>query len=299
MGGMSAPALAESNPTASSRWIALGFIAVAQLMIALDTTIMSIALPSAQAALGFSDANRQWVVTAYTLAFGGLLLLGGRVADTVGRKRAFLGGLVGFALASVIAGAAPNFAVLVAARGMQGAFAAVLAPTALSLVAVSFTEQRQRATAFAVYGSIAGSGAVIGLLLGGALTEYLTWRWCLYVNIPIALIAAAGGALVLSEAPNRSRRALDIPGVLLATGGLTALVYASTQAVSAGWASATAVGLASASLLLIALFVARETRTPDPLLPMRIVLDRVRGGADVTVGLTIAGMFGAFLFITY
>jgi EmrB/QacA subfamily drug resistance transporter len=226
-------------------------------------------------------------------------LLGGRIADTVGRKRAFLGGLVGFALASVIAGAAPTFAALVAARALQGAFAAVLAPTALSLVAVSFTEPRRRATAFAVYGSIAGSGAVIGLLLGGALTEYLSWRWCLYVNIPIALIAAVGGALVLSDAPGRSRPTFDVLGVLLATCGLTALVYACTEAVSAGWTSTTVVGLAAASLLLIALFVMRETRTPDPLLPMRIVLNRVRGGAYVTVALTIAGMFGAFLFITY
>jgi MFS family permease len=168
---MSAPALAQSKGAASSRWVALAFVAVAQLMIALDATIVSIALPSAQAALRFSDADRQWVITAYTLAFGGLLLLGGRVADNVGRKRAFLAGLVGFALASVIAGAAPTFAVLVAARAAQGVFAAVLAPTALSLIAVSFTEPKERATAFAVYGSIAGSGAVVGLLLGGALTD--------------------------------------------------------------------------------------------------------------------------------
>ena len=296
---MSAPALAQSKDAAPSRWVALAFVAVAQLMIALDATIVSIALPSAQAALRFSDANRQWVITAYTLAFGGLLLLGGRVADNVGRKRAFLFGLVGFALASMIAGAAPTFAVLVAARAAQGVFAAVLAPTALSLVAVSFTEPKERATAFAVYGSIAGSGAVVGLLLGGALTQYLTWRWCLYVNIPIALVAFLGGWLVLSDTPNRSRTKFDAPGAALATAGLGALVYACSEAVSAGWTSPTVIGIASASLLLMALFVIREARTPNPLLPMRIVLDRVRGGAYATVALTIAGMFGAFLFITY
>src|SRR5256884_2044418 len=175
------------------RWVALAFIAVAQLMIALDATVVSIALPSAQAALHASDADRQWVVTAYTLAFGGLLLLGGRVADYLGRKRAFLIGLAGFSIASMLGGAAPDFAVLVAARALQGAFAALLAPTALSLLAVTFTQPRERATAFAVYGSIAGSGAAIGMLLGGALTQYLSWRWCLYVNLPIALIAAVGG----------------------------------------------------------------------------------------------------------
>jgi MFS family permease len=164
---------------------------------------------------------------------------------------------------------------------------------------VSFTEPKERATAFAVYGSIAGSGAVVGLLLGGALAEYLSWRWCLYVNLPIALIALLGGWLVLADTPNRSRLKFDLPGAVLATAGLTALVYACTEAVSAGLTSPTVVGLASASLLLMALFVIRETRTPNPLLPMRIVLNRVRGGAYVTVALTIAGMFGAFLFITY
>jgi EmrB/QacA subfamily drug resistance transporter len=260
---------------------------------------VSIALPSAQSALGFSDANRQWVITAYTLAFGGLLLLGGRVADNVGRKRAFLLGLVGFALASVIAGASPTFALLVVARAAQGVFAAVLAPTALSLVAVSFTEPKERATAFAVYGSIAGSGAVVGLLLGGALAEYLSWRWCLYVNFPIALVAFIGGWLVLTDTPNRLRPKFDAPGAALATAGLVALVYACTEAVSSGWTSRIVASLAAASLLLTALFVIRETRTPNPLLPMRVVLDRVRGGAYMTVALTIAGMFGAFLFITY
>jgi EmrB/QacA subfamily drug resistance transporter len=271
------------------RWIALGFIAVAQLMIALDATIVSIALPSAQAALRASDADRQWVVTAYALAFGALLLLGGRIADYAGRKRAFLVGLAGFAVASAIGGAAPNFPILVAARALQGAFAALLAPTALSLLAVSFTEPRERATAFAVYGSIAGSGAAIGLLLGGALTQYLTWRWCLYVNMPIAAIAAAGGWIVLPASVGRAARGFDLPGVALAAGGMVALVYASTAGL----------GLLLVSAVLLAGFVLREARTPNPLLPLRILADRNRGGAYITVALVIAGMFGAFLFLTY
>lgn len=271
------------------RWVALGFIAIAQLMIALDATIVSIALPSAQMALRASDADRQWVVTAYSLAFGSLLLLGGRVADFAGRKRAFLIGLGGFALASVIGGAAPNFGVLVAARAMQGAFAALLAPTALSLLAVSFTQPRERATAFAVYGSIAGSGAAIGLLLGGTLTQYLTWRWCLYVNVPIALVAAVGAWLVLPASGGRPVKAFDLPGAALAAGGMGALIYAST----------TSMALLAVSAVLLAAFVLREARTPNPLLPLRILTDRNRAGAYVTTALAIAGMFGAFLFLTY
>ena len=282
-----------------SRWTALAFIAVAQLMIALDATIVSIALPSAQAALGASDADRQWVVTAYTLSFGGLLLLGGRIADFAGRKRAFLLGLAGFAVASMIGGAAPSFAVLVAARALQGAFAALLAPTALSLLAVTFTQPRERATAFAVYGSIAGSGAAIGLLLGGVLTQYLTWRWCLYVNLPVAIVAAVGGWIVLPGSGARVRARFDLPGVALATAGLVALVYACTEAVSSGWSSATVIGLLTTSFVTLALFVFREARTAHPLLPLRILADRNRGGAYIVVALVIAGMFGAFLFLTY
>src|SRR5437588_10647174 len=202
------------------RWVALAFIALAQLMTALDATIVSIALPWAQRALGASDAERQWVITAYTLAFGGLLLVGGRIADTIGRRRAFLIGLGGFALASVVGGSAQSFLVLLIARAAQGAFAALLAPTALSLLAVTFTQPRERARAFALYGAIAGSGAALGLLLGGALTEYLDWRWCLYVNVPIALVAAIGGWRVLSGANGAREQRFDLPGVVLATGGL-------------------------------------------------------------------------------
>ncbi len=281
------------------RWAALALIAIAQLMVALDATIVSIALPSAQAGLRVTDAERQWVITAYTIAFGGLLLLGGRVADFFGRKRAFVTGLVGFAMASALGGSATGLGVLLAARALQGAFAALLAPTALSLLAVTFTEPGERAKAFAVYGAIAGSGAAVGLLLGGVLTQYLDWRWCLYVNVPIAVVAAIGGWRVLATAPPGRRQSFDVPGAALATGGLVALVCACSRAVSEGWTSRTVVSLLAASALLLCLFVVRETRAAAPLLPLGIVLDRNRGGAYVVVMLAIAGMFGAFLFLTY
>src|SRR5712691_9792967 len=250
------------------RWIALSFIALAQLMIALDATIVSIALPWAQRALGASDAQRQWVITAYTLAFAGLLLVGGRIADTFGRKRTFVIGLAGFALASAVGGSAATFGVLLAARAAQGAFAALLAPAALLLLAVTFTQPHERARAFALYGAIAGSGAALGLLLGGVLTQYFGWRWCLYVNIPIAVAAAVGGWRALGGNGGGHGQRVDIPGVVFATGGLVA-------------------------------FVVREARTSAPLLPLQIVLDRNRGGAYLAVAFAIAGMFGAFLFLTY
>jgi EmrB/QacA subfamily drug resistance transporter len=290
------PDMAEPTPR---RWTSLAFVSLAQLMVALDATIVSIALPSAQAALHATDADRQWVITAYTLSFGGLLLLGGRFADFFGRKRTFLVGLSGFALASALGGSAPNFAILVGARALQGAFGALLAPTALSLLAITFTEPKERAKAFAVYGAIAGSGAAAGMLLGGVLTQYLTWRWCLYVNIPIAVVAGIGGWLVLRDSLVAAKPRFDVLGVVLASGGLVSLVYACTLAVSKGWRATEVVTLFAASIVLVALFIAWEARSANPLLPLHIVLDRNRGGAYLTVALGIAGMFGAFLFLTY
>jgi len=293
----------ETSPQApersSRRWVALGFIAIAQLMVALDTTIVSIALPSAQRGLQASDAERQWVITAYTLAFGGLLLLGGRVADLFGRKRAFLVGLAGFALASAIGGSAPSLGVLIAARALQGAFGALLTPTVLSLLAITFTEPRERARAFALYGAVAGSGAAAGLLLGGILAQYLSWRWCLYVNLPFAALAAAGGWKYLQGSGPAGRARFDVPGVALVTAGLVALVYACARAVSEGWSSLPVETLLAASGLLLLLFVLRERQAAEPLLPLRVVLDRNRGGAYLVVALAAAGMFGAFLFLTY
>jgi EmrB/QacA subfamily drug resistance transporter len=282
------------------RWTALIFIALAQLMVVLDATIVNIALPSAQADLGISDANKQWVITAYTLAFGGLLLFGGRVADLWGRKNAFIIGLVGFAGASALGGAAVNTGMLLGARALQGAFGALLAPAALSLLAVMFTDAKERAKAFGVYGAIAGAGAAVGLILGGVLTEYLNWRWALFVNIFFAAIAAAGAfAFIHEPAEGRNRNRLDIPGVVLATTGLVALVYGFTRAAEKSWTDPSTLGLFIASAILLAGFVVVESRVKAPLLPLRVVTDRNRGGVYLSLGLAIIGMFGLFLFLTY
>ncbi|WP_431042002.1 MFS transporter [Streptomyces sp. P1-3] len=284
---------------AKRRWSALIFIGLAQLMIVLDITIVNIALPSAQRDLGVSDGDRQWVITAYTLAFGSLLLLGGRIADYTGRRRAFLVGLLGFAAASALGGAAPGFGVLLAARALQGAFAALLAPSALSLLAVSFTEPRERAKAFGIFGAIAAGGSAIGLVLGGLLTEYLDWRWCLYVNVPIAVIAAFGRYVLPADSPAGGGTRLDVPGVLLAVSGLVAVVYGCSEAESEGWDSAAVIGLLVLGAALLAAFVLVERRVAQPLLPLRVVLDRTRGAAYLAVGLSVVGMFALFLFLTY
>ena len=202
-------------------------------MVVLDASIVIIALPSAQRALHISNTNRQWIVTAYALSFGGLLLLGGRIADYVGRKRAFIIGLLGFAGASALGGAAVNAPMLFGARAMQGAFGALLAPAALSLITVTFTEVKERSIAFGVYGAISGGGAAIGLILGGILTEYASWRWCLLVNAPIAALTALAAAPVVRESKAQGNTSYDIPGAVTVTGGLVALVFGFTQS-SAG-----------------------------------------------------------------
>jgi EmrB/QacA subfamily drug resistance transporter len=291
---------ADTRPADPRRWFALVIAAVAQLMVALDATIVNIALPTAQASLHGSDAQRQWVITAYTLSFGGLLLLGGRVADMLGRRRTFLVGLLGFAGASALGGAAPTLGVLLGARALQGGFAALLTPTALSLVAVTFTDAKERAKAFAVYGGIAGSGGALGLLLGGALTEYLSWRWCLYVNVPIAIAAVVAGLRVVPAiGAARGAMRLDVAGVALAGGGVLSLVYACTLVLTDGWRSAGVITLLCAAVVLFAGFVLRESRAGDPLLPLHIVRDRNRGGAYLAVGAAVAAMFGVFLLLTY
>ncbi|WP_432056890.1 MFS transporter [Streptomyces sp. bgisy022] len=292
----------RSDPEApdTNRWKALVFIALAQLMVVLDATIVNIALPSAQQDLGISDGNRQWVVTAYALAFGGLLLFGGRIADLWGRKRAFVLGLGGFAAASALGGAATNEAMMFGARALQGVFGALLAPAALSLLAVMFTDGKERAKAFGIYGAIAGGGGAVGLILGGFLTEYLDWRWTFFVNIPFAVIAAAGAYLVIREpAGGRNRSPLDIPGVALSTLGLVALVYGFTRAESNGWSDGVTVGMFVASAVLLLAFVLVESRVRAPLLPLRVVTERNRGGVYLSLGLAIIAMFGLFLFLTY
>jgi EmrB/QacA subfamily drug resistance transporter len=277
----------------------LGIIAIAQLMVVLDATIVNIALPSAQADLGISDGNRQWIVTAYALAFGGLLLLGGRIADMWGRKRTFIAGLVGFALASALGGAAMNELMLYASRGLQGVFAALLAPSALSLLSVTFTDVKERAKAFGVFGAIAGGGAAIGLTLGGLLTEYLDWRWVFYVNIPIAAVAVLGGIVEIRDRNERNRSPLDVPGVLLGTLGLVALVYGFTRAESHGWTEAVTIAMFVTTAVLLTAFVLVERMVKAPLLPLRVVLDRNRGGVYLALGLAVIAMFGLFLFLTF
>jgi EmrB/QacA subfamily drug resistance transporter len=285
----------------SRRWWALAVIAIAQLMVVLDGTVVTIALPSAQRALHISNADRQWAITAYTLAFGGLLLLGGRIADYLGRKRIFLIGLVGFAAASALGGAAQNAATLFGARALQGLFAALLAPAALSLISVTFTEAKERSQAFAVYGAISGGGAAIGLILGGTLTEYASWRWCLFINVPIAVVAFVAGTILVSESRSGGGSSYDIPGAILGTVGLVALVYGFTEAAKTGvgWLSAQTIGyLVGAAVLLIA-FVLVELRSASPLLPMRVVLDRNRGGTYLASLLVFAGLFAMFLFLSF
>ena len=284
---------------APRRWLGLAFIALAQLMVALDATIINIALPTVQRALAFSDAHRQWVITAYTLPFAGLLLLGGRMADTIGRKRAFLIGLAGFAAASALAGASPTLWVLIAARGLQGIFGALLAPSALSLLAVTFTEPRERAKAFAVYGAIAGSGAAAGLVLGGAITQSANWRWCLYINVAIACAAFAGGLSTLGRVLPTGEQRLDIPGALLITTGLVAIVFGCGNAATYAWASAAVLTPLAVGLLLLAAFAALEASSPAPLLPISLVCERNRAGACLSAALAIVGMYGIFLLLTY
>ena len=281
------------------RWLILSVIGLAQLMVVLDLTVMNVALPSAQRALGFTTVDRQWVVTAYTLAFGSLLL-GGYLADLLGRKVTFLTGLVGFAGVSAIGGASVNFTMLVTARACQGAFAALLVPSALSLLTTTFTGPKYRGRAIAVYGAIAGvHGGAVGLLLGGALTQYLSWRWCLYVNLIFAAVAFTGGALLLQRQPSPGRPRLDIPGVLLVSSALFCLVYGFSNAAAHSWHAPSTWGFLAAGVALGAGFAVWQGRAAHPLLPPRVVLDRNRGGAYASMLIASAGLFGIFLFLTY
>ena len=287
------------NPHHDRRWAILAMIGIAQLMVILDATIVNIALPSAQKELGFTNENRQWVVTAYALAFGSLLLLGGRLGDLFGRKWTFIVGLIGFAVASAIGGAAQSFGVLVGARALQGVFGALLAPSALGLLTTTFTDPDERGKAFGIFGAIAGGGAALGLLLGGILTEWLSWRWCLYVNLLFAIPAAVTAFVLLVNVPNPQRPRIDIPGVLLVTTGLFGLVFGFSNSETHGWGEPlTIIALAAGAALLVT-FVIVEQRVAHPLLPLRVVLDRDRGGSYLAIGISGAGMFGVFLFLTY
>ena len=299
----------ESQGVASAvpdpkRWLAMAVIVVSQLLIVLDATVVNIALPTVQKALNISNADRQWALTAYTLAFGGLLLLGGRIADYTGRKRAFIIGLIGFAAASALGGAAQNAGMLFGARALQGAMAALMAPAALSLLTVAFTKPKERAMAFGIYGAISGGGSAVGLLIGGVLTEYASWRWTLLISTPIAIAAALFARAWVQESKAHGNTKYDIPGAVTSTLGLVALVYGFTKSAPTGpsgakWGSPIAVTMFIAAAVLLIAFVIIETRSKNPLLPMRVLRDRNRGGSYLVALIIGVGLFGIFLFLSY
>src|SRR5258708_4817102 len=291
----------QDHPTAPAdrRWLVLAVVSVAQLMVVLDSTIVNIALPSAQQALGFANSDRRWVVTGYGLAFGSLLLVGGRLGDMFSRKWVLIPGLVGFAVASAIGGAAVSFVMLVAARALQGAFGAILAPSALGTLVSTFRDPRDRGRAFAVFGSVAVAGGAVGLILGGVLTQYLSWRYTLYVNLIFAAIAVAGAlAYIRSNRPANPPR-MDWPGAVLACAGLFLIVFGFSHAETAGWTATLTLGSLILGFVLLAAFVAAEQRSSHPLLPLRVILDRTRGGSYVAVGITGIALFAIFLFLTF
>lgn len=281
------------------RWWVLAVLAVAQLMVVLDATVVNIALPAAQQDLGFDDGQRQWVITGYALAFGSLLLLGGRLSDLFGRRTTFIIGLIGFAGASAVGGAATSFEMLVAARVGQGVFGALLAPAALALLTVTFTEPKERAKAFGIFAAVAGTGGAIGLLLGGALTEWANWRWVMFVNLAFAAVALVGAVLLLAKHVTTERPKLDIPGTVVVTAALFGIVYGFSHAESDGWTNGVTLAFLLGGLALLGVFFWLESRVAHPLLPLRILLDRTRGGSFLTVFVMGIGMFAIFLFLTY
>jgi len=281
------------------RWLILIVVAIAQLMVVLDSTIVNIALPSAQRALGFPNSDRQWVVTAYALAFGSLLLVGGRLGDMFSRERVFITGLIGFAVASAIGGASVSFTMLAAARALQGAFGAVLAPSALGTLVSTFREPRERGRAFGVFGSVAAGGGAVGLILGGLLTQYLSWRWTLYVNLVFAAIAVAGALAWIRPSRVDVRPRMDWPGAVLGCAGLFLIVFGFSRAETAGWTAPQTIVSLTVGVVLLAGFVAAEQRSSHPLLPLRVILDRARGGSYVAVFISGVAIFATFLFLTY
>ncbi|MEU3271183.1 MFS transporter [Saccharomonospora sp. NPDC006951] len=283
----------------AARWWPLVVVGLVQLMVVLDATIVNIALPSAQADLALSEGERHWVITAYVLLFGGLLLMGGRVADRFGTRRVLLLGLTGFAAASALGGAAPGGDMLFAARGLQGVSAAFVAPAALSLLSRTYVEPGERGIAFGVYGALSSGGAAVGLLAGGVLTEALDWRWCLYVNIPIAVVAFVGALATIPRISPSAGVRLDLPGAALSCGGLTAIVFGFTQAEARGWADPLVLGLLGAGGVLMVAFGLVQSRARQPLLPLRVLTDRARGGAVLAVAFSQVALFGFFLFITF
>ena len=293
--GASAPA----DPHYDRRWLILLVVLIAQVMILLDATVVNVALPSAQHDLGFSNATRQWVVTAYTLAFGSLLPFGGRLSDVFGRKRMFLTGLAGFAAASALGGAAPDISVLITARAVQGGFAAVLAPAALSLIAVTFTDLKELNKAFAVFGAVAGSAGAVGLLIGGLLTSYVNWRWCMYVNIAFAAAGITGGLALLHHVSAPDKPRLSVPSTIIGSAALFGLVFGSAKAQTDGWGAALTIAPLAAGAALLLIFVVVQRYDRSPLIPLRVLADRNRGAAYLVLAVSNAALFAVFLFLTY
>lgn len=297
------PAAATTNSGGTTadprRWAALAVIAAAQLLVVLDASVVNIALPSAQQALGMSDVAKQWVVTGYSLAFGGLLLLGGRMADLHGRKRMFIGGLVGFAVASAVGGLAENTATLLTARAAQGAFAAFLAPAGLALLATTFTDPAERGRAFGIFGAAVGTGGVVGMVLGGVLTDLGSWRWCLLINVPVVAIVVVAALKILGDSKISGPVRYDLPGTLTATFGVGALIYGISLAVESGWVSPWTISFIALGIVLLTAFVLIEKRSQAPMMPLRIVLDRVRGTGYAVVFLIGGALYAFYLFLTY
>ena len=281
------------------RWSALALIVTAQFMVILDVAIVNVALPSIKSDLGFSQASLQWVVSAYAIFFGGALLLGGRLGDLLGRRRLFVAGLAVFAASSLLCGLAWSEASLITFRALQGLGGALLAPAALALLMTTFREGRDRNVALGIYGAAAGSGAAVGVLLGGVLTSYLSWPWIFFVNVPVALAAIALTPVLLRESrADQAPRHFDVAGAVSITSGLMLLVYAMTRATTDGWGSSTTIGLLTGSFALVLAFVAIELRSKAPLLPLRIFRLRTLTAANATMLIVGAVTFSEFFLLT-
>jgi EmrB/QacA subfamily drug resistance transporter len=280
------------------KWLALALLCTVQFMVVLDIAIVNVALPSIQTDLGFSQENLQWVISAYALMFGGFLLLGGRAADLLGRRRVFLAGIVVFTLASLASGFAWDEGSLIVARAIQGLGAAIISPAALSILMTTFAEGSERNTALGAWGAVGAFGAVAGVLLGGILTDLLSWEWIFFVNAPVGIGAFILAPMLLDESRDATARTFDIPGATLVTSGLVVLVYAITQANDYGWSSAETIGLFAGAAVLLTAFVAWEARTRDPLMPLSIFRLRTLVGANVAGLILGTAMFSMFLMLT-
>ncbi len=289
----------EAPKHGDRRWWLLAAMCIAQLMIILDATILNVALPDAQRSLGFGAAERHWVVTAYALAFGSLLLIGGRIADLIGRRKAVLIGLIGFGLASGLGGASVDLTMLIVARALQGVFGALLAPAALAVITTTFTNVRERGKAFGIYGSVSAGGGAAGLLLGGVLTEYVSWRWTLYVNVVLALIGTLAALATLRDQKRERAQRLDIAGTVTVTLGLLGLVYGFSNAYEHGWNDPITILSLAGGVILIAGFAVIESRVSHPILPLRVLASRVRSASLLVLFLGSVGLFTVILFLTY